>query len=39
MLPYAAEDPYGDDFSTEKMNIMDAILNCIGLDDDGLGPN
>ena len=39
VLPYAAEDPYGDDFSTETMNIMDAILNCIGLDDNGLGPN
>ena len=39
MLPYAPEDPYGEDFSTETMNIMDAILSRIGLDDDGLGPN
>ena len=38
MLPYAPEDPYGEDFSTETMN-MDAILSRIGLDDDGLGPN
>ena len=39
MLPYAPEDPHGEDFSTETMNIMDAILSRIGLDDDGLGPN
>ena len=39
VLPYAPEDPHGEDFSTETMNIMDAILSRIGLDDDGLGPN
>lgn len=39
VLPYAPEDPYEEDFSTEAMNIMDAILSRIGLDDDGLGPN
>ena len=39
MLPYAPEDPHGEDFSKETMNIMDAILSRIGLDDDGLGPN
>jgi len=39
VLPYAPEDPRGEDFTTETMNIMDAILSRIGLDDDGLGPN
>lgn len=39
MLPYAPEDPRGEYFTTETMNIMDAILSRIGLDDDGLGPN
>ena len=39
VLPYAPEDPHGEDFSKETMNIMDAILSRIGLDDDGLGPN
>ena len=39
MLPYAPEDPRGEDFTTETMNNMDAILSRIGLDDDGLGPN
>ena len=39
MLPYAPEDPHREDFSPETMNIMDAILSRIGLDDDGLGSN
>ena len=39
MIPYAPEDPLGEDFSTRTMNIIDAILSRIGLDDDGLGPN
>lgn len=32
MLPFAPEEPRGEDFTTETMNI-------IGKDDDGLGPN
>lgn len=39
MLPFAPEEPRGEDFTTETMNIMDAILSRIGKDDDGLGPN
>ena len=39
MLPFAPEDPHGEDFTTETMNIIDTILSRIGLDDDGLGPN
>ena len=39
MLPFAPEDPHGEDFSTETLNIIDTILSRIGLDDDGLGPN
>lgn len=39
MLPFASEEPRGEDFTTETMNIMDAILSRIGKDDDGLGPN
>ena len=39
MLPYAPEDPHGEEFTTETLNIMDAILSRIGKDDDGLGPN
>lgn len=39
MLPFAPEEPRGEDFATETMNIMDAILSRIGKDDDGLGPN
>lgn len=39
MLPFALEEPRGEDFTTETMNIMDAILSRIGKDDDGLGPN
>lgn len=38
VLPFAPEDPRGEDFTTETMNIMDAILSRIGKDDDGLGP-
>lgn len=39
MLPFAPEEPRGEDFTTETMNIMDAILSRIAKDDDGLGPN
>ena len=39
VLPFAPEEPRGEDFTTETMNIMDAILSRIGKDDDGLGPN
>lgn len=39
VIPYAPEDPIGEDFSTETLNIIDTILSRIGLDDDGLGPN
>lgn len=39
MLPFAPEEPRGEDFTTETMNIIDAILSRIGKDDDGLGPN
>lgn len=39
VLLFAPEDPCGEDFTTETMNIMDAILSRIGKDDDGLGPN
>ncbi|KAJ7387007.1 hypothetical protein OS493_003970 [Desmophyllum pertusum] len=39
VLPFAPEDPRGKDFTTETMNIIDAILSRIGNDDDGLGPN
>lgn len=39
VLPYAPEDETGEDFTTETMNIIDAILSRIGKDDDGLGPN
>lgn len=39
MLPFAPEEPRGEDFTTETMKIMDAILSRIGKDDDGLGPN
>jgi len=39
VLPYAPEDPCGEDFATETLNIIDTILSRIGLDDDGLGPN
>lgn len=39
VLPFAPEDPRGEDFTTETMNIVDAILSRIGKDDDGLGPN
>ena len=39
MLPYAPVDHHGEDISTETMNIMDAILSGICLDDDGLDPN
>ena len=39
MIPYAPEDPLGEDFSTETLNVIDSILSRIGLDDDGLGPN
>ena len=37
MLPYAPEDPTEEDFSTDTMNIIDAVMSKIGLDDDGLG--
>ncbi|XP_068672187.1 uncharacterized protein [Montipora foliosa] len=37
VLPYAPEDPTEKDFSTDTMNIIDAVMSKIGLDDDGLG--
>lgn len=39
VIPYAPEDPLGEDFSTGTLNVIDSILSRIGLDDDGLGPN
>ena len=39
VIPYAPEAAHGEDFTTDTMNVMDAILSRIGKDDDGLGPN
>ena len=39
MVPNAPEDPAGEDFTTDTMNVIDSILSRVGLDDDGLGPN
>ena len=37
VVPFAPEDPLGDDFSTEPMNVVDKILQNVGKDNDGLG--
>lgn len=39
VIPYAPNDPLGSDFNTLTMNTIDKILNNIGMDNDGLGPN
>ena len=39
VLPYAPENPVGNDFSTHSMNVIDKILSEIGNPHDGLGPN
>lgn len=38
VIPYAPNDPLGDDFSTVTMKTFDKIMNNIGKDNDGLGP-
>ena len=39
VIPFAPEDPLGSDFSTKTMNVVDKILQNVGKDNDGLGPN
>ena len=39
VISYAPEDVLGSDFSTPSMNVVDKILNNIGMNNDGLGPN
>ena len=39
VIPFAPADPTGNDFSTRTMNIIDKILQNVGKDNDGLGPN
>ena len=39
VVPYAPNDPLGSDFTTFTMNTIDKILNGIGTNSDGLGPN
>lgn len=38
VIPYAPEDPLGEDFTTVTMKTFDKIMNNIGKDNDGLGP-
>lgn len=39
VVPYAPEDPIGGEFFTPCMQTIDKILNNVGKDNDGLGPN
>ena len=39
ILPYAPSVPFGNDFETDAMNIMDKILSTLGSNDDGLDPH
>jgi len=39
VLPYAPDEPLGNDFFGFTMNMIDKILSNIGKSDDGLGPN
>jgi len=39
VLDSAPSDPWGNDFTTETMNIIDNVLSKVGTTDDGLGPH
>ena len=37
VVSYAPSDPWGSDYSTDTMNIIDHILSNVGKSNDGLG--
>jgi len=39
VLDFAPSDPVGNDFSTPQMNVVDHVLQGVGVTDDGLGKN
>ena len=39
VLDSAPSDPWGNDFTTQTMNIIDNVLSKVGTTDDGLGPH
>jgi len=39
VLDSAPSDPWGSDFTTQTMNIIDNVLSKVGTTDDGFGPN